>query len=167
MEEIALDPASETSVSLLKLLLAQRGLNPRLVSWHRHLADATARLLIGDQAIRFRQEHSDYRFWDLGQEWKTIVDLPFVYALWLVTPGFGNAKEIAGRLRSLRDENLARIDKLIAEEKEFGAEFCRRYYRQHLRFSFGERERQGLLTFADACAKHGFISKGQLELDLV
>src|SRR5438132_5880312 len=81
IQEIKLDPASETSVALLKCLLAERGLNPQLVLWHRHLADepgedhrqdadATARLLIGDQAIRFRQTHSDYRLWDLGEEWK-------------------------------------------------------------------------------------------------
>src|SRR5438309_615856 len=81
IQEIKLDPASETSVALLRCLLAQRGLNPRLVSWDRYLADetvedhrqdadATPRLLIGDQAIRFRQKQSDYRLWDLGEEWK-------------------------------------------------------------------------------------------------
>src|SRR5438105_3962906 len=34
IQEIELDPASETSVALLRCLLARRGLNPRLVSWH-------------------------------------------------------------------------------------------------------------------------------------
>ena len=63
--EIKLDPASETSVALLRCLLSQRDLNPRLVSWRRPLAEEpaedhrqdagiTARLLIGDHAIRFR-----------------------------------------------------------------------------------------------------------------
>src|SRR5438309_2579851 len=65
VRQIELDPASETSVGLLKCLLAERGLNPRLVLRDRHLADTTAQLLIGDQAIRFRQTHSDYRLWDL------------------------------------------------------------------------------------------------------
>src|SRR5205814_1931505 len=83
IQEIKLDPASETSVALLKCLLAERGLNPRLVSWprhpadeptadHRQDADATPRLLIGDQAIRFRQKQSDYRVWDLGEEWNNV-----------------------------------------------------------------------------------------------
>src|SRR5438270_340812 len=84
IQEIKLDPASETSVALLRCLLAQCGLNPRLVeggaparpqSDVRELAGArpfSAQLLIGDQAIRFRQTHSDYRLWDLGEEWKTV-----------------------------------------------------------------------------------------------
>jgi predicted solute-binding protein len=55
VDEIALDPASETSVNLLRCLLAERGLNPRLVEGGA--GPSVARLLIGDQAIRFRQQH--------------------------------------------------------------------------------------------------------------
>jgi chorismate dehydratase len=120
----------------------------KLSSAHR------ARLLIGDQAIRFRQEHwLEFRFWDLGEEWKKIGDLPFVYALWLARPEVVNAEEIADRLRAIRDENLASIDNLIADEKEFDRDFCRRYYREHLRFTFGEMEKQGLCEFHKRCVK--------------
>jgi predicted solute-binding protein len=84
-----------------------------------------------------------------------------------VRPEVLDAKPIAERLRAVRDENLAKIDKLIAQETEFDSEFCRRYYREHLRFSFGEREKEGLQTFADACEKHGLIPKRELEFKLV
>jgi chorismate dehydratase len=165
VNEIELDPASGTSINLLKHLLAQRGLNPRLVA--RSTSSIAARLLIGDQAIRFRQLHPEWQFWDLGEEWKQIVDLPFVYALWLARPEVVDAKQMAERLRAVRDDNLAKIDKLIAQEKEFDPEFCRRYYREHLRFSFREREKEGLQTFANACAKQGLIPKRTLEFNLV
>jgi chorismate dehydratase len=178
IQEIKLDPASETSVALLRCLLAQRGLNPRLVSWHRHLADAsaedhwqdadaTARLLIGDQAIRFRQAHSDYRLWDLGNEWKKVVDLPFVFALWLIRPEIENAKEIANKLRALRDRNVARIDDLVSTQSEVSPVFCRKYYGEHLFFDFGEREKAGLREFHHHCLLNKIDVAPELRLNLV
>ena len=127
-----------------------------------------ARLLIGDQAIRFRQHHRDeFRFWDLGEQWNKLVDLPFVYALWLIRPEVIEAKRIASRLRKLRDENLAKIDNLIAEEKDFDRDFCHRYYRENLRFSFGKREREGLRIFQKLCEKYDLIQKRDVKFELV
>jgi chorismate dehydratase len=166
-QEIALDPASETSVNLLRCLLAERGWPPRLVP----AADATdpdgARLLIGDQAIHFRQSHPDFSYWDLGEEWRKAFALPFVYALWLVRPEVPEAKVLADRLRALRDANLARLDQLIAEEKSFDPAFCRTYYRDHLRFHFGEREKEGLRAFQRLCAKHDLLPAREIELNVV
>ncbi len=187
IEEIELDPASQTAVNLLRCLLAELGLRPRLVvtaflspgaqlpaaslSWpaaclgHRR---SSARLLIGDQAIRFRESHAgEFRFWDLGEQWKKLIGLPFVYALWLIRPEVPDAKTIADCLRALRNENLANLDGLIADEKDFNPQFCARYYREHLRFSFGEKEKKGLRTFADLCSKHGLLEKCDPALDLV
>jgi chorismate dehydratase len=176
IDEIELDPASETAVNLLRCLLSETELNPRLVQRNTGVRSAVAesgsarraQLLIGDQAIRFRQSHSSqYQFWDLGEQWKKITDLPFVYALWLIRPEVVNAKEIADRLRLLRDENLANLDELIAAEKEFDPQFCSRYYREHLGFSFGEKEKGGLQIFADLCAKRSLLPKPNLALNVV
>jgi chorismate dehydratase len=124
--------------------------------------------LIGDQAIRFRQSHAgEFHFWDLGEQWKNVIGLPFVYALWLIRPEVPDATTIANSLRVLRHENLAHLDRLIAAEGDFDSQFCSRYYRKHLRFSFGEKENKGLRTFADLCAKHGLLEKRDLALDLV
>ena len=126
------------------------------------------RLLIGDQAIRFRQEHgSEFHFWDLGEQWKKLTGIPFVYALWLVRPEVAEAKTIANHLRALRNKNLANLDGLIADEKGFNPQFSVRYYREHLRFSFGEKEKKGLRAFADLCEKRGLLEKCDLALDLV
>lgn len=165
VSEIALDPASETSVALLRYLLVESGLSPRLSARSTSSAMTVAQLLIGDRAIRFRQDHPEFQFLDLGQAWKRIVDLPFVYALWLVRPEVAGAKEIADRLRARRDQNLPKIDDVISQERD--PEFCRRYYRDNLRFSFGEREKEGLRAFADACQRLGLISKRPLEITLV
>jgi chorismate dehydratase len=167
IKEIELDPASQTAVNLLRCLLAELGSAARLVP-KRKSEMKGEQLLIGDQAIRFRQSHAgEFQFWDLGEQWKNLIGLPFVYALWLIRPEVQDAKTIARRLRALRDENLANFDALIADEEEFDSQFCSRYYREHLRFSFGEKENKGLRTFADLCAKHDLLEKCGLALDLV
>jgi chorismate dehydratase len=201
IEEIELDPAAETSVNLLRCLLAELGLNPRLVpkckldkraqpgtlgiagckSANRTdlsggepavggslPATPNARLLIGDQAIRFRHAYAGkFHFWDLGEQWARLVDFPFVYAFWLVRPEVVDAKPIADRLRALRDENLATLDKLIAEEREFDPKFCDHYYRKHLRFNFGEPEKEGLRAFHKLCQDHGLLPKRDIAFTVV
>lgn len=165
LKEIALDPASQTSGNLLRCLLEELNLNPRVTSTG---SMESAQLLIGDQAIRFRQRHAtDFEFWDLGEQWKKLRRLPFVYALWLVRPEVDDAKSIADRLRTLCDANLNNLDRLIGSQNEFSPEFCRRYYREQLRFSFGEEEKQGLRDFADLCQKHDLLPKRDVVLDLV
>ena len=206
IEEIELDPASETSANLLRCLVAELGLNPRLRSIGCQPVVAgspsedgfavtnlptthNARLLIGDQAIRFRQEYAnEFSFWDLGEQWQKLVGLPFVYALWLVRPEVADPKQIADRLRNLRAENLAHLDDLIAEalagaglsrhslkakmddsgqRKGIDGEFLSGYYREHLRFSFGEKEKEGLRILANLCIKHGVLSKRDLAFRVV
>jgi len=198
IEEIELDPASQTAVNLLRCLLAELSLNPRLI---RNIdlqsvrpaglepavsktaekistgrtgnmpvfpAVRRARLLIGDQAIHFRQRHAgDFQFWDLGEQWKKLAGLPFVYALWLIRPEVVDPKEIADHLRRLRNENLGDLDNLIAAEKQFDPQFCSHYYRNNLRFGLGEKEREGLRTFAQLCAKNGLLPKRDIPFDLV
>jgi chorismate dehydratase len=176
LEEIELDPESQSAVNLLRCLFGEFGFKPRLL---QRVAEVSAmvtklsstscgQLLIGDQAIRFRQEHAgEFRFWDLGEYWKKFIGLPFVYALWLIRPEVADAEQIANRLRALRDENLGHLDRLIAAETEFDRQFCARYYCEHLRFSFSEEEREGLRTFANLCARYGLLEKQDLGLDLV
>ncbi len=191
VEEIELDPAAETSGNLVRCLLAEVQLAPRVQrstdilsvrpagvspAVAKAISSHCARLLIGDQAIRFRQRHAgEFHFWDLGEQWNKLVGLPFVYALWLIRPEVRDFKSVANRLRALRDENLANLDQLIAEvvaprmrgdsghRKEFDPQFCTRYYREHLRFSFGEKEKEGLREFYKRCVKQRLLPQEQLE----
>ena len=176
IQEIELDPASQTAVNLLRCLHAEEGFSPRLVRRNTGVSPAGAKsisarraqLLIGDQAIRFRESHAgEFRFWDLGEQWKKLIGLPFDYALWLIRPEVADPRQIANRLRALREENLSNLDELVSVETEFDHQFCVSYYREHLRFSFGEEEKEGLRTFAKLCAKHGLLEESDLKFDLV
>jgi chorismate dehydratase len=178
VEQIELDPASETSVALLRCLLAQRGLTPGFVeagapatpqSKARGLPEAyssSARLLIGDQAIRFRREYPDYPVWELGEEWSNVAHLPFVFALWLIRPEVRDAEEIAGALRQLRDRNLQNLDDLVSSQTQVSPEFCREYYREHLFFDFAEREKAGLREFHRHCLLNKIDVASEMPLNL-
>jgi predicted solute-binding protein len=167
IREIELDPTSETSTNLLQCLLAELNFAPVLSRTSTSVITAhRARLLIGDHSIRFRQRHArEYHFWDLGEQWNKLVDLPFVYALWLIRPEVRDSKPVAERLRKLRDENLADIDKLIAEENKFDRDFCRRYYREYLRFSFGEKEKASLREFNRRCLEQRLLPLEQVDAE--
>ena len=191
-QEIDIDPASETSVALLRCLLDQRDLNPRLVRntdlqsvrpAELHFAESETadsmsarhtgqgpvfRLLIGDQAIRFRAAHGErYHYWDLAETWTKMTSLPFAFAFWLIRPEIENAKEIADKLRALRDHNVASIDELALSQSEVSPTFCRKYYREHLFFDFGEREKAGLREFHRRCLLNKIDVAPDLRLNLV
>jgi chorismate dehydratase len=171
LREIEIDPASATAVSLLRILLAERGrefLPAKMLQGKLSpLQPGRARFLIGDQAIEFRQKFgAAYDYWDLGADWKSLTKLPFVYALWLIRPEVADAASLADSLRKCRDANLADLDELIGEEAKFDHTFCRTYYRD-LRFALGEKEKEGLDLFGRLCVKHGLLPTRPSDLSLV
>jgi chorismate dehydratase len=162
IEEIEVDPASQTGINLLRCLLAEMGLAPKFVIRSRLIQRAItprlAKFFIGDQAIRFRDETDNtFQFWDLGEEWQKRTQLPFVYALWLIRPEVGSPKAIADTLRACRDTNLRELDTLIAMEREFSPDFCQFYLRECLHYQLGPQEKEGLSTFRKLCEKHGIL----------
>ena len=83
---ILLDYQSRTSVALLKILLKDHwGINPILVDssagYETLITGTTAGLVIGDRALKQRNK-SKYSY-DLGQAWKELTGLPFVFAVWV------------------------------------------------------------------------------------
>jgi predicted solute-binding protein len=162
IEEIEVDPASQTSVNLLRCLMAEKGMSPKFVIRsrlvQRALTPRLAKFFIGDQAIRFRDESAGtFHFWDLGEEWQNSTQLPFVYALWLIRPEVPSPKAIADTLRACRDNNVRELDLLIAAEKEFSPDFCQFYLTECLSYQFGGPEKEGLSAFRKLCEKHGIL----------
>ncbi len=172
IETIDLDPASSTSVNLLRCLVAESGRKTRfetnLDSSRDELQTGRAKLMIGDAAIQFRAAHgNDYNYWDLGAEWEGLTGFPFVFALWLIRPEVANPALLATQLRAVRDRNLANLDGVIRAQKDFSADFCSFYFRECLQFGFGEPEKAGLLRFRTLCEKHGLLPPNTTPLRLV
>lgn len=167
MEEVVVDPASATSVHLLQCLLGDRGFTPKLVR-AGEITTERGQLLIGDQAIRFRQESDGrHRYFDLGAGWQEQFGLPFVYALWLIRPEFPEKQKVANALRSLGEKNLANLATTIAAQPDVDPVFCEFYYRECLRFAFGEPEKAGFKKFGEQCAKQNFLPAPLADLEVV
>ena len=167
LREVVIDPASQTSVNLLHCLLGERGMKVEFVS-RGDICAERGLLLIGDQAIRFRQQSRDhYDFLDLGAEWKKATGKPFVYALWLVRPDCAENLAVAEVLRSLRQNNLKNLGALVSAQPENIREFCDFYFRECLRFAFDEEEKQGFQRFGELCVKQKLLPAVPRALKLI
>lgn len=86
IERIFLDYQSKTSVELLKILLKEHWkISPQLMQagegFEENLSGNTAGLIIGDRA--FMQRKKSVYSYDLGEAWKELTGLPFVFAAWV------------------------------------------------------------------------------------
>lgn len=104
---IGLTAESDTSVNLLKVLLARKyGFSNSFERTTLPLAEALeiypGLLLIGDQALKGARSGADFRCYDLGELWHQFTGLPFVFALWIVRRDAAIAKR-AGLSALARD----------------------------------------------------------------
>ncbi len=158
VKRCALDPASLTSVALLRVLLAAQNFKPEIVSADDRSLDENdaGRLLIGDQAIRFRDEQgARFQYYDLASAWRQLTGLPFVFALWLVRPEVQDARELADALRRQRDLNLTRLDEIAGAQKQVPVAFCKKYFREHLSYALDDSHKAGLAEFHRRAAASG------------
>lgn len=163
IRSISLDPASLSSLNLLKVVLAEfHGLHPSFGG------QGDAQLLIGNQAIEFRlaQEGTagGWKFLDLGEEWKRCTGLPFVFALWALCPKTTNPSAVADAFRSLKDCGVKRIPELVACEDFADEETRRRYLVQFLRYDLGSRGKVALGRFRELLTAHGLIERSEAAL---
>jgi chorismate dehydratase len=163
---LALDPASRTSTHLAQVLLREyHGLSPKCVDAASFAGEADAKLLIGNQAIAFRQRAgAEEEILDLGAEWRRCTGLPFVYAPWLLRPGLPDAAGAAEELRTLKRVGIARLQEISRAETEWDPAFSERYLTRHIRFDLGDREKTGIDKFRELLTKHGFIAESKKPL---
>lgn len=112
-QPIALTTESDTSINLLKIILArQYGFSNLFERSNLPLPDVLqnfgALLLIGDAALKERMRSSGLFVYDLGEMWLRFTGLPFVFALWLVR------REAAQQRRA---EVQALADRLLAAKQ--------------------------------------------------
>jgi chorismate dehydratase len=152
VRSVAVTPESATSVVLTKVLLPSAEIVP-------FDADAEAKLLIGDAALRSAFEDPTPHY-DLGRLWLERTGLPMVFAVWAaVEPMAAGLSDLEHALVS--SIRLARAEpELLAEQASerygYPAGFLARYF-EKLRYSFGPRERAGLYTFLEMARDVGEI----------
>lgn len=166
ISSVAIDTESHTSAVLMQVILARRyGLRApalRVVDFDAHervvVAASTnstdAILLIGDKVVTDALPSDEYPHQlDLGQAWKEMTGLPFVYAVWMCRAG----EERSERIRAVgevldrqRRHNRTRLDWVIASraaERHWPTELAANYVGTLLKYSVGAAEREAVAKF--------------------
>jgi chorismate dehydratase len=157
--EIFCDPASLTSVNLLRVLLAEKGLCPefkKLPSYDPGAMPDYA-LLIGDPALDFLHAQPSHRIWDLGAAWYELTGLPFVYAVWALRRGMPHTR-LARVLRDAQKLGLDTLDDIIRDRSEYTYDFRKDYFSWHIHYYLSQGERDGIRHFQELIRKHGIGS---------
>ena len=164
MTEIALDGASRSSAMLLRLLCRDRGVTPRFreVPHDEILAAATGTtgaLVIGDAG--FAAATARKHMVDLGEEWRRVTGLPFVYALWVGREGVIGDDDVALLQRSLADGLAHRREIASAWAEAHGGppSLYERYLTDNIRYRLGAEELSGLAAFFDRMRKAGAVER--------
>jgi chorismate dehydratase len=153
VRSVAVTPESATSVVLTKVLLPE--------AEHVPLGEeAEAVLLIGDAALRSAFEDPTPHY-DLGRLWLERTGLPMVFAVWAASD------PPPGGLGALEEALVASVRRARAEPEGLAFEASARYgypagylarYFEKLRYSFGPRERAGLVTFLELARDAGELA---------
>jgi len=160
------DVESHTSVALSRILLAKQfRAFPSIKQFDAGTAPGSewpeALLLIGDKVVTGAPKANEYPFQlDLGEAWKALTGLPFVYAMWmcpsrlLAQNSTGDAIRLAvATLDRQRRHNLTRIDWIVDSQGPAAGwpiPMARAYLGSLLRYTVGPRERTAVTTFMDA-----------------
>ena len=149
VEKVLLDYQSRTSVQLARVLLREYWkVDPELIGagkdFRDHIKGTTAGVVIGDRALEQRKI-SPY-IYDLGEAWKALTDLSFVFAAWIsnkpLDPAFITEFDEANR------RGLLQIDKVVAENP-YPIFSLHDYFTKHLDYRLDAPKRKGLEKFLE------------------
>jgi chorismate dehydratase len=163
---LALDASSMTSNALARIVLAERhGIHPSCrpcePDLQAMLADHDACLLIGDKGLF--AEAADLRTLDLGEAWRGLTGLGFVWALWVggdrLTPELSALLNGAwawaeGRIEEIADQAAATTG--------WDRHVCREYLGQVMRYRFDPGLVMGLREFGRLALRHGLVEAARL-----
>jgi chorismate dehydratase len=153
--EIFCDPASLTSVNLLKVLLAERGLKPEFKPLENYAVaeEKDFVLIIGDRAIDFQRAPHQHGIFDLGAAWFEMTNLPFVYAVWALRRGIENSK-LRRLLRETREFGMETLEVIIRNHPAYDQDFRADYLGWHIHFHLSADEKRGIARFCELLRKH-------------
>ncbi len=149
IEQVWLDRHSRSSNALAQILLAKywnkevRWLEP--VNKHfDQIDDATAGVVIGDEAIRIRGNYT-YQY-DLSKAWKEMTGLPFAFAVWACLPETIDHATIARIESALGDGVANRVETAQKWAEHFGMTeaFARHYLTDCIDFEFDAQKHEAV-----------------------
>jgi chorismate dehydratase len=157
---LACDTDSHTSVALARIVLARLyDVRPTFVDLAAGaMTGETALLLIGDKVVCEEPKDLPHQL-DLGDAWKQLTGLPFVFAAWIARDGV-DLRGLPERLELAKRDGLAHLDEIIqryALPRGWPADVAHRYLAEHLKFDVGAEQIQAIRRFHQLAFEEGLI----------
>jgi chorismate dehydratase len=161
------DIDSHTSVMLAQVILQKRyAVKPTLLPFDRTtLGDIThdgpdTLLLIGDKVVNAAPADAAYPHQlDLGEEWKLLTGLPFVFAMWMMRKDH-TSPALARLLADAQQRGAEMTEQLLdryATDRGWPRELARRYFTDYLRYRVTPQDREGLALFFQMAGELGIL----------
>jgi chorismate dehydratase len=155
---LACDTDSHTSVALARIILAEAHAVRPEFSELRQDQSADAMLLIGDKVVRQEPPRARYPHQlDLGEAWKKLTGLPFVFAAWMARPELDLA-DLPARLEQARLQGLAHIPQIVerhAANHGWPLALAHEYLSRYLQFDISDRHLAAIDQFYSLATKYG------------
>lgn len=154
VDTMLLDYQSRTSVNLAKILLQQYWkkdvafVNVSGEDYRSQIGGRTAGVVIGDRALEQRQK-SKY-IYDLGEAWKNLTGLPFLFAAWVSRRQLPEAFTAA--FNEANAEGLLHIPDVIAENPSPYFDLAH-YYNNCIKYKLTEDVKKGLHQYLSELRK--------------
>lgn len=159
---VALDTSSLSGAALTRILLVDLfDIQPDFVRLDPNasamLEEADACLMIGNNAML--QAPSVPYVLDLGEGWKTLTGLPFVFGLWAARKTAVDQRDV-DILQQAKRTGLREIDEIAEEESvamELPVAVVRNYLAEIMVYDLGAEELAGLTEFCRRGREHGLL----------
>ena len=162
IRSVALDTSSLTGAGLTRILLAELfGVRPEFVRRDPHpvimLQDCDACMVIGNNAMT---EAPNVPFvMDLGEGWKKLTGLPFVFAVWAARRGAIDSRDIQ-ILHQAKIDGMQVVETIAEEQARIlglPLPLVRNYLAEIMVYDLGQRELAGLTEFCRRAKQHDLI----------
>jgi chorismate dehydratase len=171
------DTDSHSSVVLVRVIMREMfNVEPKLIDYHareqvadnRPVTDPQAMLLIGDKVITAAPDESvSCHQLDLGEAWRKLHGLPFVFAVWMCRRG-AKLGDLPRVLDEQRVANLKRINDIAdraAPVHHWPQDLAREYLGRIMRYTIGAKEIEAIERFGHSVHELGLINEpGPLRL---
>ncbi len=165
------DTDSHTSVALLRILLKDHWkVDPDIVEFdtrvHHEQWPETV-MLIGDKVVQNAPSEDTHSCQaDLGQIWKNMTGLPFVFALWMARQDACDQllAHVTETLSASLERNLDNLDELILEHADahgWPVALAAEYLNGLIKYQLGNNELEGLRTFHGLAVSHGLVDEAR------
>lgn len=146
LDKIFLDSDSRTSQVLTKILCRNhwnidvefqerevRSLRPD------ELRDSEGVLMIGDKAFGAEEQY-DFVY-DLGNEWQSMTDLPFAFAVWIARPDFPQSE--ISKLNEALSIGVEDLELVLSDHKALDQKVdLRTYFERYIEYHYDEQKKE-------------------------